>query len=229
MTNAQAQTEFKIRFDKVDSLNYPNFTIIEIDSLLNQAYQRIVKQRYGLNNNKRQSFEESQKRTDDLKTLVQNAILTPAVNATDNIDINAQFVALPTDYWFIVQERADLNYQDCNGQYIIKRIPVYPVDHYEFDKTMGNPFKKPSNSRVLRLMENGKVELVHADNTNIVNYRLRYIKKPLTIDTTNSPNTSLEASDHLQSEIIDEAVKIALENIEGKRQQTFEQIKNTNE
>lgn len=229
MTNSQASTEFKIRFDKVDSLNYPNFTQVEIDSILNQAYQRIVKQRYGLNNNKRQSFEETQKRTDDLKALVQNAILTPAAYATDNIDPNAQFVTLPSDYWFVIQERVDLNYQDCNDQYITKKVPVYPIEHYEFDKIMDNPFKKPSTSRVLRLMENSRIELIHDPNANIVSYYLRYLKKPLVIDTVNSPSTNLEASDHLQSEIIDEAVKIAIENIEGKRIQSFETIKNTNE
>lgn len=229
MTNSQAQIEFKIRYDKVDSLNYPNFTIVEIDSILNQAYQRIVKQRYGINNTKRQSFEETQKRDDDLKALVQNAMLTPLVYSSNNIDVNANFVILPTDYWFIVQERADLNYQECDNNYVTKRIDVYPASHYDINKFLFNPFKKPSITRILRLMENNQVELIHAPNTNIVSYYLRYIKKPLIIDTINSPNTNLEASDHLQSEIIDEAVKIAIENIEGKRIQTFEQIKNTNE
>ena len=61
MTIAEAHQEFKFRLDKMDALNYPNFLPEEIDLILNNAQQRFVKQRYGLNNIKRQSFEETEK------------------------------------------------------------------------------------------------------------------------------------------------------------------------
>ena len=61
MTSTEMVTAFKFRLDKTDSLNYPNFNNTEIDLLLNQAQERIVKQRYGTTNTKRESFEETQK------------------------------------------------------------------------------------------------------------------------------------------------------------------------
>ena len=58
--------EFKLGLDKTDSLNYPNFEPEEIDLWLNRAQDRFVKTRY-VHNNKTETFEETQKRTDDLR------------------------------------------------------------------------------------------------------------------------------------------------------------------
>lgn len=222
-----AHTAFRIGLDKIDSANYPNFTDTEIDLLLNQAQDRIVKQRYGLNNNKRESFEESQKRAEDLKGVVVNAIITPSPTASDNIDPNANFITLPSDHWFLIQDRADIQVTDCNGLITIKRVPVRPIQHNDFDKVIIDPFNKPTDNKVLRLMENSRVELIHDPNTLIVTYYMRYIQQPVRVNITTG--TTFQLSPHLHQEIVDEAVKIALEDIESRRSQTFQTIANTNE
>lgn len=228
MSIAQDHIEFKFRLDKLDALNYPNFLPEEIDLLLNQAQDRIVKQRYGTTNSKRQSFEETQKRTEDLKDITVNALLTPLANATDNIDPKARFVVLPTDHWFIVQERCDVTYLDCNNATVTDTIEVTPINHSEFTKTINDAFKKPGKDKVLRLMENGRVELVFGTGITGVLYRLRYIKEPRRVSLV--PPVNFEFSSYLITEIIDEAVKIALEAIEANRTQTFTPIiNNTNE
>lgn len=225
MTIAEVHQEFKFRMDKLDALNYPNFLPEEIDLLLNNAQDRYVKQRYGFNNIKRQSFEETEKRTEDLKNITVNAVLTPAAYATDNIDINARFITLPADHWFSVQERANITCNVC-GQNITKLVRVVPISHAEFSIVIEDPFNQPNNEKVLRLMENGRVELI--SSCTIVGYRLRYLKQPRRVSLTG--NITFELSEHTHSEIIDEAVKIALEGIEGKRTQTFNPlINNTNE
>ena len=76
-------------------------------------------------------------------------------------------------------------------------------------------------------MENGRVELVHGDNINILSYRLRYLKQPVRVDI--NTNTTFELSEHTHTEIIDEAVKIALEGIEARRTPTFNPIDTTKE
>lgn len=223
------QTAFKFGLDKIDSLNYPNFTPTEIDLLLNQGQDRFVKQRYGINNVKRESFEETQKRTEDLKTIVLNAIISPASNASDNIDTNAQFATLPTNHWFIVEERIEVMYQDCNLQGVKETVPVYPIQHYEFNKFMQNPFKRPNKERVLRLMENGKVELIHSSDVTLGNYKLRYIKRPDRINNISNPNVNCELPEHTHQEVVDLAIQIALEGIEAKRTGSFDKIVQTNE
>lgn len=227
MTAQEMHDAFKFRMDKFDSLNYPNFLETEVDLLLNQAQDRIVKQRYGITNPKRQSFEESQKRTEDLKEVVVNAVLTPLANASDNIDDNAVFVNLPSDHWFIVQERCEIEYQDCHDNTLQKLIKVVPINHNEFDIVIEDPFNKPNKDKILRLMENGRVELVYDPSINILNYRLRYIKEPVRINLSTS--TTCELSEHMHDEVVDEAVKLALEGIEARRNQTFPQIDLTKE
>lgn len=227
MSISEAHLAFKFGLDKVDSLNYPNFLSEEIDLLLNQAYKRWVKQRYGNTNPKRESFEETQKRTEDLKNVVKTAVLTPQAYSVDNIDTNSRFVVLPTDHWFNVQERVKLSYT-CGGSSTEEYVQVRPIQHVEFDNVISDEFKKPDNTKVLRLMDNGKVEIIYASGTSVVEYRLRYIKQPVTVSLTTG--VTFETSEHTHQEIVDEAIKIALEDIEAKRSNTFNPlIDNTKE
>lgn len=71
MTVQEFHREFKIASDKVDSLQYAEFTLSERIYFLNEAILRIVKQKYSKNNVYQAGFEEIQKRTDDLKALVR--------------------------------------------------------------------------------------------------------------------------------------------------------------
>lgn len=222
MTISQAHLAFKFGLDKNDALNYPNYLPEEIDLLLNQGYRRWVKQRYGLNNFKRQSFEETQKRTEDLKNLIQAVNLTPLALSPLNIDLNARFVTLPVDHWFIIQERVELSYVDCRGITQTEYVEVRPIQHLEVDKVLNDPFKQPDETKVLRLMENGQVELISSTGRTITQYRLRYLKQPVTVSLTG--NITFETSDHTHQEIVNSAIQIALENIEAKRNNTFTPI-----
>lgn len=222
MTVSEMHQAFKFGLDKMDALNYPNFLPEEIDLLLNQAQERYIKQRYGLNNTKRQSFEETQKRTEDLKNIVVSANITPQPYASDNIDTNARFVILPVDHWFIINERVVLGYTDCHDVDQTRLVEVRPIQHVEFDKYINDAFKAPDNFKVLRLMENGRVEIITSPTTTVSQYNLRYIKKPDTIDVTTPVNCEL--SEHTHQEIVDEAIKIALEGIEAKRNNSFTPI-----
>jgi len=219
-------TSFKLGLDKVDSLGYPNFLEDEIDLFLNQAQERIVKQRLGVNNIKQAGFEAIQKRTDDLRELVKNATLTPIAQTSDNKPTGV-FVTLPTDYWFIINEEVNLSFT-CNGTTQSNRIMVRPIQHDDYNKIIKDPFNKPSKDEfIVRLMYQNYVELITGVNETVTAYYLRYIKKPLKMDYNNS--VDCELADHIHQEIVDEAIKIALEDIEAQRQQTFPTIQNTNE
>lgn len=218
MTITEFHTEVKVRLDKMDSLQLPNILTSELDLFLNQAQDRIVKQRYGITNPKRQGYEESQKRTDDLKAITRTAVLVPLAYTIDNIDSNARFFTLPADYWFIVQERANITYP-CGDTNTTVDVEVRPIEHNEFSKSIYDPFKKPNTRKVLRLMENSQSEIITDSTTTLNSYRIRYIKKPVRMSYTLSVTSEL--SDHLHTEIVDECVKIILENVEANRLKTF--------
>lgn len=223
MTAAQMQLSFKQGMDKFDSKNYPNLEPEEIDLVLNQAQDVFVKQRYGYNNTKKESFEETQKRTEDLKALVVTQNIIPLANISDNINSNANFVTLPTDHWFTIQELTNVTFTDCG---ISKTEDVYTlgIQHDDYSKLIGNPFGKPTDEKVLRLMTQEGVELLHSSTSTINYYKLRYIKRPIKIDGTNIPNVDCELSEHTHQEICNIAIMIALENIETQRINTYSQI-----
>lgn len=219
MTITQFHTEVKVRLDKIDSLQLPNLLTSEIDLFLNQAQDRVVKQRYGISNPKRQGYEVTQKRTDDLKAITRTVTLIPSAYNADNIDANARFFVLPLDYWFIVQERANISYDCGSDKQVTTDVEVRPIEHNEFTKSIYDPFKKPNKRKVLRLMENGKSELITVSGITINSYKLRYIKQPVKMSYTGS--VTCELSDHMHSEVVDECVKIILENVEAGRLKTF--------
>jgi hypothetical protein len=215
MTSQEMEVAFKQGLDKFDSLNYPDFQTDQIELLLNQAQDAFVKQRYGVSNAKRQSFEETQKRTEDLKNLVTNAILIPAVNAVDNINSNARFVTLPTNHWFIIQELTGISYVGCNGSTVTDRVFTEAIQHNDYSKIINNPFAQPNEGKILRLMEAGRVELISSTGVTITDYHLRYIKEPVRISVTNS--VDCELSEQCHQEIVSISISLALEGIESKR------------
>ena len=223
---------FKQGIDKFDSLNYPDFQTDQIELILNQAQDQFVKQRYGGNNLKKQSFEETQKRTEDLKNVVVNSVVTTVINAegavlaattaADNINTLARFVTLPTNYWIMIQELTGVSYLGCNGATITDRVFTKAIQHDDYSKLIKNPFGKPTEGKILRLMENGRVELIPPTGTTITDYHIRYIKEPVRISITNSVDCELSEMTH--QEIVNSAVSIALEGIESRRTQGFEQV-----
>ena len=116
MTISEMHIAFKLGLDKTNSLDYPSFLPEEIDFWLNQAIRRFVKTRYSGLNVKREGFEQSQKRIDDLRTLVRE--LTIPCTSTGAVKPNAyvltsgftnsQFYTAP--YWLSLGEEVLIHY-----------------------------------------------------------------------------------------------------------------------
>lgn len=113
MTITEMHIRFKLMLDKADTENYPNVEPEEVDTFLNLAQERFVKQRYGITNSKRAPFEATQKRTDDLRELVRNYTTTLAANTIDNKPTGRFTNSMPNDYWFMLNEEADILAPTC--------------------------------------------------------------------------------------------------------------------
>jgi len=118
---ADAHRAFRFGLDKMDGLNAPNFLPEEIDLLLNQAQERFIKQRYDNTNIKRTGFEQDEKRTEDLKEILESKILSPAALTypSGKSAKNSAFFTLPSDNWFIIWEKAYINCTTCNTTFTI--------------------------------------------------------------------------------------------------------------
>jgi hypothetical protein len=123
---------------------------------------------------------------------------------------------LPNDVLFITYESARVN---------SKEVDVHPVSQDELSKILKNPFRGPSNNRVLRLdIGDNIVELISVND--ISSYKIRYIRKPNPIILTDleddlSINGQFEESEceldsSLHRTILDRAVALALQTMYSK-------------
>ena len=99
--------------DKINSLQADMLLSQEIDIELNKSMIRFINTKYGKNNKYGKGFEESQKRIDDLRTLVREYIgpttYKEAYDATHSID---QF-KLPFDYMYLINQRSEVFINNC--------------------------------------------------------------------------------------------------------------------
>jgi hypothetical protein len=225
MTVSELHTAFKIKLDKSNSLSYPDFADEEIDFWLNEAQIRFVKTRYSGNNYKGTSFEETEKRTNDLRNVVGEALLPST--GTSAINTNSYWYDVPDGYWFSLLEEINVTYDDCNGDEVSDRIEVKAIDLGKYSKYIKDPFNKPNKKRALRLMQYNKITIITDADTTAGYLYLRYVKEPDVVSLSGGVTISL--SNHTHDEIVDLAVVLALENIESPRMQTSSALNIQNE
>lgn len=102
---------------KIGSFQVDNLLVEEIDHELNLAQRRFIKQRYSaMSNTKQAGFEQSQKRLDDLRNLVEDfyspypSFMGSIYSTRSNKDIFAFRTKFPTDYMHLVNIRAKVFY-----------------------------------------------------------------------------------------------------------------------
>ena len=218
MTRAQMHTEFKLLMDKAGGAGSPSFLSDEIDRFLNIAQDKFVTKRAFGNNPRRTSFEEDQKRRDDLRMLISRDTNTTDINAEGKP--NSTFYTLPLDYRHAINEEA-LIYTKDEGVGALRRVSAKPITYDRYNRIMEDPFNKPNKDTVYRLdfgehNSKGSFELITGDNQVVSSYILTYIKEPLQI----SSSRDCELSEHTHREIVRMAVVDALENVEQPRYQT---------
>lgn len=238
MNIQQMHIEFRQAGDRLDSSVFAGLLVEQVDYILNEAIVRYTKTLYTGNNPLQVGFEQIQKRTDDLKTLVftefpQITTVTTEEN-TFKADLNTLFVneALSTPstkvYWFYVRGRARVVKTGCTSTYV--GIKIY--QHDDLNDVLDDPFKKPYLQEVIGYFENGSLNVITDGSFTIDRVKLSYIKKPNevrygAIYPTPVSNIDCDLPEHTHKEIIQTAVTIMLENLESQRLQTAMGMKQT--
>ena len=98
--------DFKTKLNKIDSQQYRNLRIPEIDWKLNEAQELFVKMvaKPRLKNNL--GFETSQRSIDDIRTIVVKDYCSPVI---DNV------ATLPENYWHFVSGSSLMDKNNCVG------------------------------------------------------------------------------------------------------------------
>lgn len=223
MSPRNMQIEFERRLQLMD----PNLVIKEkltsdtIISFINEAIDKFYKTRYSGINFKAQGFEQTQKRIDDLRTLIKNKKYTEgSINKSDR---NSYSVELPEDYVLLLGDTAGIqpsNLNECwetneRGEYIIKYTDTLESTIETLDRQLGNSLSehklKYCQARPLKLIQDNNVILYTDGNYKISEYQITYLAKPSKINSSNITNTEYtDLPEHTHMEIVKMAIQIYL-------------------
>lgn len=220
MTTEEFSNEFDILLNSYSSKDQQSINVDEYEKsvFLTKAQEDLIISVYNGKNSTYESFEQ----TEEIRRYLSNIVKTIEATRYDNTSIwitsNSYLYDIPKDLWFITYEYAILNDSKLPCKQNINAL-VIPVTQDEFYRVYNNPFKGPSNKRVLRLdSDNNIIELI--SKYNIDKYIIRYISKPTPIileDLTEdlsingeSKKTECILNTSLHRKILDRAVLLAL-------------------
>jgi len=225
----------KLGLDKNEGLTYPAFETEELDFWLNEAIDRFVKTRYSGTNVKGESFEQSQKRVDDLRTLVTEVRIAGGALQTGNTDKPNSYTipvgSFPADYMLFLNDEVSITFNhEVTG--VATTIRTYPIacTSDTYSSLLRDPYSEHrlhmSTARPLRMFTAKGIELITETNptTGLSNYSIpyyymKYLRKPATV--VHSTGTGCDLPDHTHREIVLLTVDILAENIESQRQQSI--------
>lgn len=234
MTTLELHFDFNFKVDKVATLSKEDFTLGEVDWLLNEAQNLLVKRYYTGNNTSNTAFETTQKRIDDLSSLVvkypEQPELLPSLldGGVYEIPLND----LVYEYWFFI--RGNIKVFKLTGDMTcVKDATMKLISHDDLNRALEDPFNNTDMSEVL-FNFGRSTEIISSDYSRSSIYlypgiyglgpvKIEYIKKParinyggyVYIDGITYSSQSSELPDHLHSEIVDLAVQVASGLIES--------------
>lgn len=218
--------EMQIELERRIQLNDPEAIIknkLSSDALfafINEAIDQFWKTRYSGLNAKQQGFEQSQKRIDDLRTLIRNKSYRSEEIAQIN---NTYKVTLPEDYVILLGDTAGIQpadgltnkcwQKDENGEYIIKYGDTIESTIETIDKQLQNSLSehrlKYSFARPLKLIKGNEITLYTDGKYKISEYDISYLTKPSKINSSDDLTTEYEdLPAHTHMEIIKIALKL---------------------
>jgi hypothetical protein len=237
MTIQEAHRQFNLFLDKVSSESTGELSHKQIDVFLHEAEVRLVKQAYGQNNIYKKGYQEIQKRTDDLNTLVLTGYLEldeevdgvyrfPLTNifTTESLQTNTNL-----DYMFFV--KAMVKVKSSTVEPVYTGITLIPHDKYT--EVIKDPFNKSRISSPIAFFEDSSIKIDTNNNSfEPMLIKLTYIGYPRMVvwkaagESGSIPSILPEQK---QREAIQLAVRIASGTLESNRIEEINQQINSME
>ena len=188
MRNIQLQEAFEIEINKLDDgLTKPKSS--DTEYFLNVALDKYWKTRYSQNNYKMEGFEQTQKRVDDLRTLVKEVTYTNEISKITNA---LYTVELPNDYIILLGDTAGIapadGYTDpCweldeDGNPVVHYSDTIEGQIETIDRIKENSLSeyrlKYTKAKPIRLVMDDKVYLHTDGKYKVAVYTMQYLRKP---------------------------------------------------
>jgi len=213
--------DLKYKLNKVDSQQYRNLKIPEIDWVLNEAYEIYIKSIAEPRQKNNLGFETSQRSIDDIRVLVENAA---ELTTTTNADVT--YAPLPNDYMFYLSSDILMTKGSCGSRKAKGLLKQHD------DYLLGNHLFKSSYEWGvvnIRFFSNG-IRILKDSTFETPKLILDYIRKPdyihnaedfLPTGSYKLPNGTIltgtqdcELPEHTHREIVDIAVLILTGNLQ---------------
>lgn len=226
MTVQDMHYDFKSKLNKIDSQQYKNLKIPEIDRYLNEACGIFIKLIAEPRINNHLGFEVNQRSTDDIRTLVKGESITSFSTSSEPGFVDSIASAtIPEDYMFYVSSEAIISKSGCDDRKATIHIRQHNDDFQE------SPFDNSSFEwrEVNALFEGNNIKL-YLNSFSVKKLNLKYIRKHAYIHyaqgfqpggTYTLPSgivltgtQDCELPDHTHAEIVDIAVLIATDNLQ---------------
>lgn len=232
MKYIQLQTSFETELNKLyDGLNKPATDTIEY--FLNAGLDKFWKTRYSQNNYKRESFEQTQKRIDDLRTLVTEKKYSDGEISKQNEELYS--VVLPEDYIILLGDTAGIQPADginnpCwpkdGDQYVTMYSDTIEAKIETIDRIRENSLSEHrlryNKARPIKLVQGDSIKLYTDGKYKVSEYILQYLRKPLYIDIHKTPYEEYtDMPQHTHLEIVKLAVQLYLENQGDQRYNSY--------
>ena len=192
--------------------------------LLTEAQESIVRDLY---NGKLtgDGFESTEEQRRNLDSLVNTLELTSKDISKPKMSDNSEFFQLPPDVWFITYESV-LLFDESLGCKNNTRADVIPVRQDEYHNIKNNPFRGPSDKRVLRI-DTGSSVIELISKYTIQSYFIKYLSKPkpIILQDITDENLSIngetkrmgcELNTVLHRTILERAVALAIKRLPSK-------------
>ena len=217
--------EFDVLYNNIMSNAAPGLNEYEKSVLLTKAQEEIVKNYFEPAGNKYgKGLDDSPKRQIDFSELIkvgQGVLNTSAPTITFDKRANL---------FLVINEAVDTN---------AGTKQIVPISYSDYTRLMSRPYKEPVKYQAWRIIttsiNNISVELIVNSNETITDYKVRYIRRPAPIITTNlsseygdvtingvSTISECELNPIIHSEILQRAVELAKAAYQGDLQASVE-------
>lgn len=211
MTSVEILEKFYYRFRSMHDLDAHVFQTDEIEEFFNASMfeflDRVIPE-----------YEKSELVRIALEPLVITHECDEVMNPTYTIiDANSQVFLIPTDCYAVVLAQAEIHYNETIvPEQIDGVILVKPITHDQYWTNIKNPYKKPYRELAWRLNYIEGHEVIPDSTYTILDYIIRYVKKPTIMDVME--NSTVELQEKEIDSIIDATIVKAMQSLINNNQ-----------
>lgn len=224
MTKIEIQEAIELEIGLIDA-NVVKPKTTDLSYFWNASVDKFIKTRYSGMNAKRAGFEQDQKRTDDLRTLIEEQVYTFTT------ELEEYTVTLPDDYMIALGETAYIYsntpcWPTIDDQPVIKKVDVTEATIENFDKKRNNSLSMHrlhnKYAEPLRVYIGNQIHLYTDGNYYLSSFTLLYLRLPEKLDFSVSPfEEYTELPESTQQELIKLTAHMYLENSANPRYESY--------